>query len=179
MRIIRARHPDAINFMKPFYSNMEDYEDGVFDTFVETLMQNMPDYTFILQAYDGDEIISFLIAYAPVGQRHVFVVQAWTKEDNKDLTRSMFSKLCIWTEYIGRKEIRMNTYREPSVWTRAYKFETFSTVMAYKIPEYDEELEDVGRRRSINGSSINTDKKPESNRGGDVKVVKGEAGKET
>lgn len=132
-----------------------DYSKEAFAGALKTLLTGTPESTFILQAYDGEDLKAFLIAVAPPEQNHVFVLQAWSSLEDNETPDRMFLRLCLWTESIGRMELRAESKRSPEAFLRRWNFEIFSNVLSFQIPE-DLEGELVkGNHRVLVGKETN------------------------
>lgn len=138
MRIIRAINPTAtVEAMKDKFLSDDDYGDV--GEFVRNAMEKSPGATYITQAWDGVDLKAFLVAFAYQDVDHVWLFQAWSDLPADDSTIDrMFLRLCLWTESLGRGEIRGETKRSPKTILRRWKFDKYSEVRSFKL---DEDLE--------------------------------------
>ena len=140
MQIIRARNEAGVRVME---ENLLDDPDSMDkDLLVEELKKMIPDseVCYVSQAWDGETLRAFLVAFAPPNRSHVFLLQAWADKEIPSLWKDrMFLRLCFWTEQIGRESIRAETLRNPKALLRTWGFEEHSTVLSFNVAEDLEE----------------------------------------
>ena len=135
MKIIRVQNPIGIDYMEDFFVD-DDMSKETLGASLKSLLEKDLDNTFVLQAWDGDSLVAFLIAFNLPAQTHVFLYQAWVEyEYSIKVSDKMFFRLLLWTDFLGKDEVRMETVRSEDAITKKWKFEKYSTIMTYKIPE--------------------------------------------
>lgn len=166
MKIIRVTNPRAIDLMQDYLLHDDDeFDEGQLEGLLKQMLENTPQNTYFVQAWDGDELKSFVLAIAPPGTGHTFVLQAWVKPGvPKKLTDEIFNRIKIWTEMLGRTSIRMETKRDPDAWNRRWQFEPHSTVMEFDLTRDEKELIN-GRRIGRNGSTQHSEQETDSDIG--------------
>jgi hypothetical protein len=144
MRIIRARGPAVIDFIEDKLLDTQEYTDVSFADVLRGLLSEQPDSTCIYVCFKDEEILGFLVAYAPPNVTHVWLWQAWAdpKLKNTNVTKIVFDRLLLWTEFIGRTSIRAETKRETEAMYRRWKFQDYSKIIEYKLSQADE-LEEI------------------------------------
>jgi len=132
MRIIRVQNPVGIDYMKEhFISNIES--DFLAEGLKAELLTDRENI-LILQAWNEDKLIGFIIAQNVVQQNHIFLYQAWVPNDT-ELADKLFFRLLLWADYLGKKEVRMETLRSEDAYSRRWKFEKHSVIMKFVLPD--------------------------------------------
>jgi len=146
MKIITARSPEAIRYISPHIIPDGDYSKEDFEALLRNILVNNPDKIFLPLAFDGDNLVAFLVALAEESKGHVWILQAWTdpKLEDKRVKNTLFIKLILWTLAKGRRSIRGVTQRKTGPFLRAWKFKPFSSILEYSIEEdFEERLLDI------------------------------------
>ncbi len=165
----RVINPLGIDYMAEKLLVDEDFSKEALVRNLKYKLTHQPDSVLILQAYEGEDLIAFLIAHAPQGFKHTFIQQAWLSPGTKtQIADRMFLKLLMWTEEIGRKEIRGETLRDPKAFFQRWKFEEFSTILSFRLDdEFQDKLFDhlfntEGLREQQNGQGLEGQRRPDS-----------------
>ena len=137
MRVLRAMRGVALDFIDDEMLEDENFLDESFKDTMKNLIETQRDNTFVLQAFDGDKLKAFLIAYAPENQSNVILFRVWCTPEITDrkLQDSLFLKLCLWAEAIGRTSITAETDRSPKALHRRWGFKEVSTVVKFELDE--------------------------------------------
>ena len=137
MRIFRGRNATCVDYLEQYLLEDEDYDRGAFVEVLKSLLENSPSETLVLMAVDGEHVRAFILAFAPQGHGHVFIMQAWSNLPLKEkrVKDELFYRLVFWADNLGRDELRGETLRKTGPFLRAWDFEVYSTVLRYKIPE--------------------------------------------
>jgi len=134
MRIFRVMSPKAVDYMKDHLVTIEDHLPVEF--YVENLKTAIvSDKMFVLQAWDGEDLRGFLVASIYGDQPFVFVLQVWmdpTLPDSSVLDK-MFVRLQLWAHVNEKREIRMETRRDPDAFQRKWGFKPRSTIMSFDV----------------------------------------------
>ncbi|MBE3037690.1 MAG: hypothetical protein IMZ62_02590 [Chloroflexi bacterium] len=119
-----------------------DFTEGALVDSLKAMLAQTPNDICIYQAWDGDRLRAFVIAFAPPQMNHVFVHQAWadpTLPDSRVQDR-LFDRLCVWAESIDRNELRAETVRNPEAFLRKWGFQPFSAILALKLDDIEREV---------------------------------------
>ena len=137
MRILRAMRGVAMDFIDDEMLEDENFLDESFKDTMKNLIETQKDNTFVLQAFDGNVIKAFLLAYAPEKQSNVILFRAWcdSKLPDRKLQDSLFLKLCLWAEAVGRTSITAETYRNTEALHRRWGFKEVSKVVKFELDE--------------------------------------------
>lgn len=136
MKIIQARSPVVIEYIKPLLLEDEDTPREVFASILAEVMDQDPDNTFIEVAFEQEECLGFIIARCMAGQKHVFVYQTWFGPELDNPTRDkMFLYLMQWSVSRDRYTLRAETKRNPEAFKRRWGFEPYSEIISFSIPE--------------------------------------------
>jgi len=154
MRIVRVRTIAGIDYMAD--KIMVDDLGTPIDQYINCLKQMITagqDDIFILQVWDGDEIKAFLIALAPASCEHIWVAQTWISPSLADTKAAdrLFLRLLMWSESLGRSEVRMETKRDESAFTKRWNFQTHSVIMSFKVDRDLDEKLIAGQRDVLTG----------------------------
>jgi hypothetical protein len=139
MKIIRVKNPKGASLLKGKLLQNGDYTDDQFVEKLGILLHDYSDEVFVLQAWEGEEIVGFLIAYDMVGAKHVFVHQVWSDAKYEGLSDKLFFRLLMWTQSLGKNQIRGETKRDSDVISKRWNFKEISKIVAFDIPENLEE----------------------------------------
>ena len=135
MKIIRVQNPVGVDYMKEHLVDLDVDTETFADGLKAQLVQDIANI-LILQAWEGDDLIGFLLANNVRNQNHVFLYQAWVDaKGGSDVGDKLFFRLLLWVDLLGKKEVRMETTRSEEAFTRKYGFEKFSSIMSFKIPD--------------------------------------------
>jgi len=171
MRYIRARASVAVDYMRDYLLPDDDFSEGMLAEALRDMMQNTPDGIYVGQAWEGDELKAFVIAFAPPNMGHVFIHQAWANPEinGTKVQDKLFLRLCLWAETIERSELRAETKRNPEALLRRWNFKPFSQILSFDIGEgLTDRLTEVSHNVVIG--------KEEKSNGVDVAADEGESG---
>lgn len=166
-RFIRAQNTEVLRYLEPHLVEDPDYTKEGFLQYLGDLLVHDRQHTFVLTAFnDKDQLVGFIIAYAPQGMAFTFVYQAWydQKKVSPDLARLALSKLKNWTDMLGRPRILAETRRNPEACLRKWGFKEVSKTLELKL--YEEEIQD--ERWSKDGE--HAEQESEGNRRSDQSV---------
>ena len=135
MKIIRVQNPVGIDYMKEHFVDLDIDSEVLSEGLKAQLVQDLTNI-LILQAWEGDDLIAFIVAQNMRSQSHVFLYQAWVDaKSGGDVGDKLFFRLLLWVDLLGKKEIRMETTRNEEAIIRKWGFEKFSSIMSFKIPD--------------------------------------------
>jgi hypothetical protein len=142
MKIVRAQNIVVADILKPFFLDGMDFGREDYAELLKNQMTEFPDETCVLIAFDGDEVIGFLIAWIPISQKHVFIHQTWiqNKDVYKNVGKTFLDILINFCQNLNIEEIRAETTREPNSFLRKYGFKPFSIIISLDVKEYDHEI---------------------------------------
>jgi len=104
---------------------------------ISGLLQNAPSNTCIWQVFQDEEILAFLVAFAPPGAKHVFLSDAWAspKLEGSGVQDRIFLRLVLWAESLGRDRITAETSRHPEGLLRRWNFKEIARIVSFEISE--------------------------------------------
>ena len=107
MTLIKVKNPKAIDFMEGLLRKEEGSDIDVGEVLKGVLI-NDPDSIFILQAWEGEDLQAFIVAFAPASVSYTYIQDIWVKEDvDPSIVDRMFFKTIMWTEAVDRSFIRL------------------------------------------------------------------------
>jgi len=138
MLIIRATKPLVVDYLEShlegdYHLSKESLADGI-----RTMLQDSPDDTLVLTAFEGEEIKAFMVGCTDSTSDHVALIQAWSDAPIKTW-KSMFLRFCIWTEAKGKSFIRAETSRGMEKFLEEFKFQEIARVMSFTVTEENHE----------------------------------------
>lgn len=136
MRILRAKGTSIVDYLEPHLLEDEEFVGVKFADILRDLLVKQPNAICIYAVIEDEEILGFIIGYAPPLMNHVWLYQTWAshKLNGTGLTEEVFGRFLHWVEHIGRKAIRAETKRSPEAIFKRWKFETHSSILEYKLP---------------------------------------------
>lgn len=136
MKILRVTKPSAVSLIED--NLLGDYNLSKEDlaASLRAMLGEHPDDTFVLFAYEGEEVKAFLIALSEPEADWVALVQGWSTVPAKTW-KSMFLRLCLWAEAKGKEFIRAETSRSMDVFLVDFGFQELSKVMSFRVTEDD------------------------------------------
>ena len=155
IKIIRSRDPKSVEYMLPhltFHENTEQIRTKFARGFA-LAMANSPESVFLVQAWDGEDIVGFVTAN--VAEDHIWVSQAWSKPENSSsVADEMFNRTILWAIALGRMSLRAETTRDVGAMFRRFRFEPITTIVEHRIsPEVVSKILERGKEY-INGRSL-------------------------
>lgn len=137
MKIIRARAGAAVDLMHPYLQEDTDVSRERYAEGLRSMLDNAPDQTFILQAFEDDNLVAFLIAYASDGKSYITVIQAWASEGLKDQKAldNLFLRLLLWADNFNRKELWFEVLKGTKPFITKWIKRRRSSTRIYSIPE--------------------------------------------
>ncbi len=173
MKIIRVQNPVGIDYMKEHFVD-PDLDREVLSNGLKAQLAADIENILILQAWDGDSLVAFVVAQNMPNQPHVFLYQAWVEpESSVEVSDKLFFRLLLWVDLLGKEEVRMETTRDTDAFTRRWKFEKFSTIMSFLIPEDFESGYVALMRKNISKDENDIPKVGTSSEETDVKEING------
>jgi hypothetical protein len=161
MRIIRITNNAGVDYIAPYLLNDPDVDVESLVAALKWSVNAALDNTYILAAFkevDEDvKVVGFLIAFAPENRRHTFIQQAWVwnkLNESHKLADRMFLALRLWTEGLGRDEIRGETTKEGEALLRRWNFKEISKTVSFSVSQSIEDTvlnrdELIGKESSI------------------------------
>ncbi len=152
IKIIRSRDPKSVEYMLP-HLTLRNATEGMREKYLHRLaltMVNAPETVFLVQAWEGEDIVGFVVAN--VADEHVWVSQAWSKTGNPSAVGDeMFNRTILWAIALGRMTLRAETTRDIGAMFRRFKFEPITTIVEHRIsPEVISKILERGKEY-ING----------------------------
>ena len=139
MRIIRVKNPVGIDYMAGHFDDLykeEGIDIEVIKDGLKTCLMTDLDNTLVLQAWEGEELIAFLVALNVANYKHVFLDQAWSDPKNPpEVMDKLFFRLLMWVDYLGKKQIRLETSRNAEAMTRKWNFVQHSVIMKFDLSD--------------------------------------------
>ena len=137
MRYIRGRSTEAVDYIQDHLLPDDDFPVGALVDSLKDMLLHTPDSVFLGLVFDGDEVVSFVIALAPPSASHVFIHQTWASESLPDTTvqDKLFLRLCMWTEAIDRSELRAETRRNAEPSLLRWGFHEYSRILSFVVSE--------------------------------------------
>jgi len=110
-----------------------------------------PNNIRIFAGIDRDEsekqkITGFIIAISYEGQPHVFIIQLWTLPEMGNLDEKLFSRICLWAESLGKRELRIESGPASNRLEKEWNFWEYNKIMAFTLSE-DFEIEMLKNRK--------------------------------
>ncbi|MHA1759116.1 MAG: hypothetical protein ACTSXA_00705 [Candidatus Heimdallarchaeota archaeon] len=134
MLIFRAKNTEVLEEIKSFLTGDIDYEMHE----LEYYMQNHPNDIFVNIAYDGSELIAFLICWK-INQEinYAWMSQAYVKSGtSKKIPIRMLEDIKNWLiEEKNCTEIRAETTRNVAAFEKRWGFKQYAVVMQYLFNE--------------------------------------------
>lgn len=190
MQIVRIKNSMGINQCITPYLLDETEEERV--SFAEELKQLIAyDQLFVMaiieatdkDVLDKDVIVhGFVVAISHPNTKHAFIHQAWMspKLVGREMQDIVFFHLTNWAVGQKKTSIRAETTRKTEAFLRKWKFEPFSAILSFKIPEKfkfdvldDSRREEDGTKESGARDTENLGTKPTT--GGDSQSTGGVA----
>lgn len=149
MKFIRVTNSSAVDYIEPYLLPERDVASKeALSQQIRFHLQNNPNLIYFLIALDEIEgkvkVAGFIISACPEGDfRHIFIHQIWVDGEyaQKRISDTFFLRTIIWAQSLGRSEVLMETYRDPTAMTRRWGFEEISRTMSFKIDdEYEAKL---------------------------------------
>ena len=156
MEIIRVVNPEGITYMKDVVVPPEGMDKEVFLESLKRVLVNNREGIFLLQAYDGEEIIGVILAVDQPEMKHIFIYQAWSNAKKMSLhdTRKMFMRLVLWADAKGKSELRAETQRNAEAFYRKWGFIEHSKILKFEVTEaFEDKLLDALLKEPDNGST--------------------------
>ena len=177
MEIINATNPRVVDFLEPHLLEDEDY--GGKEHLAEMLRYMLSEggeNLRIYVAFEGSELRGYIIAFNAPQKLHVFLVQVWVNAKEPSLADRLFSRIVLWTDSLGKKEIRAETKRNPIVMERRWNFQPFSQIVSFCIPDdYAQRIIDVGHSVVIGRIEENGQEQQARDNGGQSDSAGGQA----
>ena len=105
-------------------------------------MQQAPETINIIQAWDGQELISYVVGILPPGKTYMSFPQCWSKTGNAfEIAEVLFSSILMWAVTSGRTSIVGECPRAAGPLFRRYGFVEIAKVIERKITA--EEIEKI------------------------------------
>lgn len=82
------------------------YPQGI--EFLEKIMEENPQSINLILAIEGEELLGFAVAFAPIGGEDVILGQLWEKETKLGIAKQLLDFIQKWTDTSERKEITVN-----------------------------------------------------------------------
>jgi len=133
MRLIRAMNYKVIDAMRPHLIADRDYPLDQMANDLKLYMRARPDEFLALTLWEATELRAFILAYIPPGRKHLYIVQAWADDVPKEEAELLFEEAKRFAKEHELSEIRAETIRSPEAFARRWGFETYSTIIAYKL----------------------------------------------
>ena len=155
IKIIRSRDPKSVEYMLPHLvlrNATAESGERYLKQFALTMM-NAPESVFLVQAWDGEDIVGFVAAN--VADDYVWVSQAWSKTGNpSSVADEMFNRTILWAIALGRMSLRAETMRNVEAMFRRFRFEPITTIVEHRInPEVVSKILERGKEY-INERSV-------------------------
>jgi hypothetical protein len=133
IRVFRATNPLAVDYMMENLGTEDLAAEDVGNALKNAMLQ-VPDHTFVLQAYEETTLKGFIVAYDQPGHPTVFLSKAWADlKLDRNIVDRMFLQLLQWTEDRGKTHIRAETTRKAEAFYRRWGFEYFSTMIDFDL----------------------------------------------
>lgn len=138
IRITRTRDPKNVEYLLPYLS-FHDNTESIREKFVKSFaiaMANTPESVFMVQAWNGEDIVGFLTA--SVLEDYTWISQAWSKTGNPlSVIDEMLNRTILWTIALGRLSLRAEVIRDSEAIFRRFHFEQITTIVEHRIkPEF-------------------------------------------
>ena len=154
MKTVRIKNSLGIDYIKSYLLDETDKEKDLYAEELKTYISK--EELFVLAVFENKEVLGFIIAVAADNAKHVFISQAFMspKLTGRKTQDECFFYLTTWASNLKRTSIRAETTRKTEAFLRKWKFEPFSTVLSFDIPEnFLLEIMDDSRRED-NGTEI-------------------------
>ena len=158
MRIQRVRDTIGIDYIKDYLYQDNEVTQDRFSEALKTMLTELPDQTFILLSYEGDEVTAFLIAFAPDNKNWIMVMQATQLPALKDekVLNHLFLRLLLWADNFNRKELRIEIIAKTPSFVRKWIKGKYSRTYNYTIPtEFD--LINLQEDNNVKGNNAKDD----------------------
>ncbi len=141
-----AKFPSDVDPMVPNLVTREDTEESqatcAFE--IRLRMQSIPDSINIIQAWDDEELVGFVVGIIYPNKTSMSLPQTWSKTGNPfEIAEYMFSGLLMWAVTCGRNAIVGECDREAGPLFRRYGFVEIAKIIERKIT--DEEIHTIKR----------------------------------
>jgi len=112
--IVKVKNPTAVDYMVPYLK--EDNESGVdVPEILKKMIVNNPEGILVVQAWEGEELKAFIVAFAPETSSHSFIQDVWAAEGvDLSIVDRLFFKVVVWTEGIGKLCVKIESNEGPS-----------------------------------------------------------------
>jgi hypothetical protein len=136
IKLRKIENPQGIELLKEKLLPDEDIDPQVYLDFLRQAVLYSPRNIQILVALkDDEELVGFFITMWQAGTNYSFVGQAWCEAQYSDLiVPRAWARIQAWTEDLGLRKIRAETYRGDAV-IRKYKFKELSRTVVFEIPQ--------------------------------------------
>jgi hypothetical protein len=136
MNIFQVRNPDGLDLIEEHLLGDNALDKEQVSLWFRKLMVTDPEICCFLVAVEGEEPVSFIMAYADPAVDHVFIQQAWAKNGvSPAIPDNMFFRLVTWSHTINRDTIMMETKRNYKLFERRWGFELSHYVLQFNIPQ--------------------------------------------
>ena len=137
MEIIRVVNTVGVDYMVDVVVPPEGMNKESFLGALKNALQENRENIFILQAYEGSDLIGLLLAVSLPDQNHVFVYQAWS--DDKRMTthavRKMFMRLVLWADAKGKTELRVEVKEGAEDFYQKWGFVEHTKILKFEVAE--------------------------------------------